>query len=179
MHYRGGPAYTITRTPAEVLRKEVRSRIVSGVPTDSYRETSDYLPLRHDTSVPAISLALLPHTDGSLKDNAVYVLECLTTPAVGSAICNGISTESIARYQDLENPDRVLYVGVTSNLLRRINQHINVPVEDGANFTGLYRPIRVLEVGWFRTYERADKAEALAADLLRERFPDDFVAYPG
>jgi hypothetical protein len=179
MHYPGGSAHTITRTPREVLREEVRSRIVDQVPTDSYQGTSDPLPLKHDDSISSIVLELLPHADGSFADNAVYVLECIQTPGISTAIRYGISLTSISRYKDLEGADRVLYVGVSSNLIRRIHQHINLPVEDGANFTALYPPIRVLQVGWFRSYDRAEEAEAIAADLLDERFPDDFVAYPG
>jgi len=179
MHYPGEVAYTITQTPGEVLREEVQSRIVDQVPTDSYQQTSDPLPLMHDDSISSIVLELLPHTDGSFADNAVYVLECIQTPGISTAIRYGISLASISRYKNLDGADRVVYVGVSSNLLRRLHQHINLPVEEGANFTALYRPIRVLQVGWFRSYDRAEKAEALAANLLDDRFPDDFVAYPG
>ena len=178
MHY-ASIGYTITQSPHESLRADVQSHVVDDVPAKDYTETDRPLPLKHSSSVSAIVNAVFPHADGSLKDNAVYVLECLQTPAIGAALHNGVSATSAAEYADLDNPDRVIYVGVTRNMIRRLHEHLNAPGDDGAYFTALYRPIRVLNIGWFRSYERANRAEAIAAGLLRDRHPDDFVAYPG
>jgi len=178
MHY-GSTGYTITQTPREALRSDVQSRVVADIPPDSYTETNQPLPLKHSSSIPAIVNAVFPHADGSFKDNAVYVLECLQTPSLGTALQNGVSGISAAEYADLGDPDRVIYVGVTRNMVRRLYEHLNAPGDDGAYFTALYRPIRVLNIGWFRSYDQANRAESIAADLLRDRYPDEFVAYPG
>ena len=64
-------------------------------------------------------------------------------------------------------------------LIRRLDEHINSPGQDGAQFTAMYPPARVVQVGWFSSYQEASRAEELAANLLRSKFPDDFVAQPG
>ena len=74
---------------------------------------------------------------------------------------------------------RVLYVGVTVNLIRRLDEHINSPAQEGAQFTALHPPVRVLQVGWFSSFEEASRAEEITADLLSSKFPDDFIAQPG
>lgn len=161
------------------FREFVRSEIVDQVPAETFQETTSPLPLQYDTSISGIHTALLPHVTGEVKNNAVYVIECLQTPATGSALQNGVTSYSVDKYSSARDARRVIYVGVAKNLIKRLDEHINSPGESGANFTALFSPIRVLQVGWFRTYDRAEQAEKLTANLLRERFPQDFVAYPG
>lgn len=171
---------SITRTREEALRDEVHDRIIDGVPSAAYDETSEIAPFRYDTSRATIAAALYPFTTGEPRTNAVYVLECLQnrTPA-GTALRQGVSSASISRYQSAGDARRVLYVGVAQNVLDRIDQHLNYPGREGANFTALYPPVRILQVGWFTGKRTAEDAERLTATLLRNRFPDDFVAYPG
>ncbi len=171
---------TITKGSQEYLLDQVREEIVEKVPSDSYWETDQLLPLKYDKSISTLTIALFPFADGSFRTNAVYVLEGLRSPtSAGTALLQGVSSKSLAKYTGLDGYRRVLYVGVTSNLIQRLDQHLNSPADDGAYFTALYPPVRILQVGWFRTYQRAERAEKITANLLRERFPNDFVAYPG
>lgn len=180
MRYRVGTPATITRTPDEALRDVVRDRIVEDVPTETYRESGDIAPFRYDTTRSTIATALLPFVTGEPRTYAVYVLECLKNKtAPGTVLEQGVSPSSVSRYQHAGAARRVIYVGVAKNVLDRLNQHLNRPGTEGANFTAMYPPVRILQVGWFNGQSRAESAEAVTATLLRERFPDDFVAYPG
>ncbi|WP_147439914.1 GIY-YIG nuclease family protein [Haloarcula sp. Atlit-7R] len=159
---------------------EVRKRIVERVPSETYRETDQILPFKHDTSRSTIASAPLPFATGEPRTYAVYVLECLqsgTGPA--TALSQGVSTASVSRYGDAGGSRRVIYVGMAKRVLDRIDQHLNKPGSEGAYFTALYPPVRILQVGWFNGKEQARDAERLTAGLLEERFPNDFIAYPG
>lgn len=171
---------TITKGTQEYFLDQVREEIVDEVPSDPYWGTDQFLPLKHDTSISTLVMTSLPFADGSFRTDAVYVLECSSTPtSPGTALLQGVSSNSLAEYTGIDEYRRVLYVGVTSNLVRRLDEHLNSPADDGAYFTAVYPPVRLLQVGWFRTYRRAERAEKITADLLQEKFPNDFVAYPG
>lgn len=162
------------------MRDEVQERIVEGIPTETYHEAEQILPFKHDTSRSTIASALLPHTTGEPRTYAVYVLECLQNgTGAATVLSQGVSTTSVSHYGDAGECRRVIYVGMAKRVLDRIDQHLNKPGGEGAYFTALYPPIRVLQVGWFNGKEQAQEAERLTADLLEEKFPADFIAYPG
>lgn len=176
--YRISP--TCGETSLETARRHVRSEVVPEIPSDTYQTTSDYLPLKYDTSPATIVNCVLPHADGSLRSDAVYVLECFRNQhARNIAINRGVSTQSIGQWDEAQNARRILYVGVTSSVVRRIDQHLNSPADAGAFFTGVFRPVRILNVDWHHSYEFAETVERVTAEVLREEFPEDFVAYPG
>lgn len=195
MHYtrRGSPI--IPRQPhtpsttynwKEDVEDRVERLVVPRVPSNTWRDLLDdryddplSLPLRYDTSLESIAMALLPHATGSeLKTNAVYVLECLSTSDyLSSAVRIGVNPGY--RWDRVDTARRALYVGVAQNLIKRLDQHLNSPGYRGANFTGTFPPIRVLDVSWWTSYERAEYAEPLVAKGLRDRFPNDYVSQPG
>jgi hypothetical protein len=162
--------------------KERVQEVVPRVPETSWLELDDdpaSLPLRYDTSFETIVLAALPHATGStLRTKAVYVLECRHNRRFGStAVTNDINIGH--DWGETSSATRLLYVGVTVNLLSRLDQHLNSPGKRGANFTGVFPPMRILDVSWWATYQRAQRAEKLIADGLEDRFEGDYVAYPG
>lgn len=180
MRYRVGPPTSITRTREEALQDRVQEQIVDEVPNETHYETDDVVPFKYDTTRPTIAAALYPFTTGEPRTHAVYVLECLqrmTSPA--TVLDQGVSPASVTRYKDAGEARKVLYVGVAKNVLTRIDQHLNYPGEEGANFTAMYPPVRILQVGWFNAGATARDAERITAKRLREKFPHDFVAYPG
>lgn len=171
---------SITRTREEAIRDEVRDRIVDDVPAKTYHDVERVLPFRHDTSRSTIASILLRFTTGEPRTYAVYVLECLQNSAEPTtALLQGVSASSVSRYADAGASRRVIYIGMAKRVLDRLDQHLNKPGREGANFTALYPPIRVLQVGWFNGQDQAQTAERLTAELLEEKYPKDFVAYPG
>jgi predicted GIY-YIG superfamily endonuclease len=113
--------------------------------------------------------------DGCPRTDAVYVLECRP---------NTHPTATAARYfERVDQPwtgtvagaKRLLYVGVTTNLHRRLHEHLNSPGNRGAQFTTVFPPLRILDVAWYSSYQEAQDAERLTAQLLQEAFPDDYV----
>lgn len=167
--------------PQHWFKRKVWRRLASAVPDSSYTETSQIFPLQRDTSKKTIARCVRRFSDGDYsRTDGVYVLECFRNPVPqGLALANQVSCNSLSRYYDLGNPRRVLYVGVSENVPRRINQHLNDPGDKGANFTAIYRPVRLLQVGWFSNYTRAERAEQLTAKILEMCFPRDYVAQPG
>jgi len=167
--------------PHHWFKRKVWRRLASAVPDSSYTDTSQVFPLQRDTSKKTIARCVRQFSDGDYsRTDGVYVLECFRNPVPpGSALANQVSYNSLSRYHDLGEPKRVLYVGVSENVPRRIHQHLNDPGGQGANFTAIYRPVRLLQVGWFKNYTRAERAEQLTAKFLEMRFPSDYVAQPG
>lgn len=160
------------------IEERVRKHIVDCIPTDTYRCSDVAAPFKWDTSIPKIINTLLPYATGGWS-NAVYVLECLQTPTnPGVLVQQGVSNTSIQEYQTAWQSRRIVYVGRSRNLHRRIHEHLNEQGEAGAYFTAMYPPVRILQVGWF-PHNIVAKAERLTQKLLQERFPEDFIAQPG
>jgi predicted GIY-YIG superfamily endonuclease len=103
----------------------------------------------------------------------VYVLECKK-----SQNYKKIAAAELGRYKkhwptNIDENRRLIYVGVTKNLLRRLNEHLNKPRSAGADFTAVFPPIRLLSVSWYQSYRAAAQAEKQVAAILRNRYPDD------
>jgi hypothetical protein len=156
--------------------------IAPRVPETSWQELDDgpaTLPLRYDTSFQTLVLAALPHATGAtLRTNAVYVLECLQNRQFGStAVTSGINIGH--EWNETISANRILYVGATKDLLRRLDEQLNSPGEGGANFTTVFPPIRILDVSWWATFQRARRAKKVIGEALEDRFPGDYVSWYG
>lgn len=160
--------YSVSKTVAERVAQE----IVPRVPAEHWKESEEDLPLRYAESPQAISLALWPHCDGGVKRYAVYVLECINnqSPATKRSL---YTTRSYWDGGVARQARRRIYVGRAKRVFQRLEQHL-LDAEQGANFTQVYRPIRVLDVSWWRPY-RVGAAEVEVAEQLQEQFPDDYV----
>lgn len=176
--------YTVNGTPVTPLRRRntlesrIRENVIPNIPSDSWQETSDPLPFQRDTSIQTIVANLLEFTTGDSRTNAVYVLECIHTKNHQQTAAVDLGKPKKQWRGKVDGADRLLYVGVTANLLRRMDQHFNDARGEAAHFTTVFPPIRVLDVEWYRSYHRAEKAEILTAELLREEFPNDYVSQP-
>lgn len=169
-----------TRTKQEAMRDLVRDRVVDDVPAETYYETDRIVPFQHDTSRPTIASALLEFTNGAPRTYAVYVLECLQNKTHPSTVIQqGVSPVSVDRHKNAADSRRVIYVGMAKRVIDRLDEHLNKPGKQGANFTALYPPVRILQVGWFYGQNRTHEAEQLTAKMLKEEFPADYVAQPG
>lgn len=181
MHYvgkRGGPSlgYQVDDTPIE---KYVRDEVVPRIPADSWQETDEPLPLQYHTDVWTIATVALPHCTGGRKTDAVYVLECIHNTQYQHTALSELGKYKKKWQKKIPSANRLLYVGVTKNLVRRLDQHLNNTDDRGAHFNRVFPPVRLLDVSWYSSYTQAHRAEELTAKLLRERFPGDYVSQPG
>jgi hypothetical protein len=187
MHYPGScpgnvrvPPRAVRNSPSKTsLEKRIQFQIINSISEETYQEFDGIVPFKWDTSIPTIINALLPFCTEKRYNHAVYVLECLQTPARPGVVAKqGVSKSSIRRYEGVWKHRRLVYVGRSRNLIERIYNHLNEPGRKGANFTAIYPPVRVLGVGWFHksVYKRA---EVYTQKLLQERFPHDFISQPG
>jgi predicted GIY-YIG superfamily endonuclease len=176
VHYPAVRWYGLQQEP---LRDRIRVKTVNEVPTEHWREADGQLPLRHATDPWTIAMCALPHCTGNCQTNAVYVLECLANSNYQHTASYELGLAKQKWVDDVESAERLLYVGVTVDVLNRLNEHLNDPGGDGAHFTTVFPPIRVLNISWYHSYAEAQRAEELTAELLRERFPNDYISQPG
>lgn len=80
---------------------------------------------------------------------------------------------------DIREADRLLYVGATTELLRRLDEQFNDAGGNASDFTSVFRPVRVLTVAWYSSFTEARRAGRRAARSLRERFPNDHICQHG
>jgi len=163
----------------ETLHDRVRREVVPDIPEERWQETSDQLPLQHRTDPWTIAWSALRFCTGELRSYAVYVLECMYSKRHRSIALSELGIYRPTWRNQVDNADRLLYVGRAKNLTRRLHQHLNEPGDKGANFTAVFPPVRILNVSWYSSKYDADRAERATAELLRKRFPDDYVSQPG
>lgn len=183
MHYlasRGSPL--LPRRERPTIRDRVESKVIPEVPSDSWHDADRPLPLQVDTSPWTIAAECLPFCTGEPRTNAVYVLECIPNDEYRETAARKLGRVDKPWNGRVEGADRLIYVGMTINLHRRLWEHVNEPNNaidgadgDGAHFTTVFPPVRVLHVSWWPSFETAMEAEEIAAKLLRDRFPDDYV----
>lgn len=180
MHYTGpGDEPVIPFRLGDNLRARIKNEVVPEVPEDSWADADVEPDFQTDISISNIIATAFPYCDGG-PANAVYVLECKPTENFRGIAFTELQKVKTQWPTDINGARRVLYVGVTVNLLRRLHEHLQDDGGDaGADFTQVFPPMRLLHVEWFETYARAAKAEPMVAEELRERFPEDHVAQPG
>jgi len=176
VHYTQDGSPVLRQERGHTLSKRVRDEYVPSIPADTTQSLDRFLPLRYNNTVDAVILETLPHLTGETdKSAAVYVLECRhNSRAVHDAFAE-LNKGSV--FWDRDNAAtarRLIYVGVTTELIRRLYNHLNNPRE-GGDFPTVHPPLRVLSVFWFGSYKRAHRAEKLIADGLQERFDEDHV----
>lgn len=163
--------------PAHGSRRLERraATIAERVPRTSYVDLDGWCPLQRRTDPWTIAAQCLPHCTGEPETDAVYVLECRSSSEYGH-----IAVSQLERYQkpwngEIEGADRLLYVGRTVDVLRRLDEHLNSPGDEGAHFTTVFPPVRILDLSWWESQWRARAAEPKVAEHLRQRFPEDYV----
>lgn len=175
MHYTKGGSPIIPSRRQSTLSEQIEWEVLPSIPGDSWRDTTEVVPFAEDTSVPTIVAACLPFCDGSPRNDAVYVLECCPNQQPQATAARFFKRVDQPWLTEPADAQRLLYVGVTTNLLRRLDEHLNHPGGTGAHFTTVYPPLRLLDVSWYHSYQEAVRAEQLTAHHLRERYPDDYI----
>lgn len=161
------------------LRKRIEREVIEEIPQETWLEADRPLPFQYDLSPSAIILECLPHCNGRNATNAVYVLECFHTRDHQNVAIQHLQKTVRQWVGSVNQSRRVLYVGKTIKLIKRLDQHLNDPGSGGAEFTTVFPPVRVLNVTWYSTKQEMDRAEPLTAQLLRNRFAEDYVSQPG
>ena len=170
------PVYRQATNFERRVRRVTYQEILPNIPDETWKDSLSQIPLRYSTDPLTIVSCCLPHCDGSYKTNAVYILECLQleSPKNRLMLQKGRARN---RWNDkkAQTARKVIYVGSTISLLRRLDEHINDPEDSGAYFTSVYPPIRILDVSWYRSYSDAEKAEKIIAGVLSEELENDYI----
>ena len=179
MHYRGSGDLLSRDHGDDAVRERLRRDVIASIPSDAWNETDDFLPLRHATDPLTIASAAFRFCTGEPRTYAVYVLECQYSAHYREITASELGITRPRWTGQVDSADRLIYVGRAKNLLKRLDQHLNEPGAPGANFTAVFSPVRILNVSWYPSKFTADRAERFTAELLRERFPDDYISQPG
>lgn len=132
----------------EPLENRIRYKIVPEVPDDSWYEYENELPLQHATDTWTIALVCMPFCTAQPRTDAVYVLECLPNSGYRQSTAMHFGRANKPWNGRVEGKNRLLYVGMTKNVLRRLNDHLNSAGDKGAHFTAVFPPVRVLHISW-------------------------------
>ncbi|WP_425498313.1 GIY-YIG nuclease family protein [Halogeometricum salsisoli] len=174
MHYCADGSPIVPSHRREALTDLVQD-VVNRIPSDSYEESGVPAPFIHETSPSTIVAECLPFCTGEPRTDAVYVLECLKNSSYRQTALNYLGRVGKPWEGHVDEANRLIYVGMTVNLLNRLNQHLNSPGNAGAHFTTVFRPVRLLDVSWWPSFQEAMRAEKEVANQLRDRFPNDYV----
>ena len=169
----------VSNTPRRTLASRIQEEVISDFPTHPWRFANDPCPLQYDTDSCTLVSICLPFCDATPRTNAVYVLECMKNKRYRQTAATRLGKLKPQWDASICDADRILYVGMTVNLLRRLNEHLNHPERKAADFTAVFRPIRLLSVTWYSSISEAARAEPLTASLLRDAFPSNYVSQPG
>lgn len=110
MHYTFEGQPIITTQSHQTLRQRLQTEVVPEIPPESWKETSDPLPLRYDTDLVTIVRSCLPFCTGSPRTDAVYVLECLRNSAYQQTAAVELG-RSKNHWRTVESAERLIYVG--------------------------------------------------------------------
>ncbi|WP_080509210.1 GIY-YIG nuclease family protein [Candidatus Halobonum tyrrellensis] len=175
MHYcvDGSPTLSLfTRDPFSDRVDDIAER----VPLDSYQDPDVRAPFSQDSSIWTIIGECFPYCTAEPRKDAVYVLECFKNESYRTTALQYLGKTMGQPWNGrVEGANRILYVGMTLNLVRRLHRHLNSPGNKGAHFTAVFRPVRLLDVSWWSSFEGAKRAEKTIARRLRDRFPEDYV----
>lgn len=168
---------------ATELEDEIRSATVSRVTSALSDPASADCPngcLCHNVDERRIAELLKRFADGSLRTDAVYVLECRHRSVTEKLLREEFQLQTDRRWAHrAREKDRLLYVGVTQSPATRLKQHA-AGRGKGANFTQIFPASRLLSVDWYQSTSQAYQAEPITADVLGEVTGDDvYVAQPG
>lgn len=137
--------------------------------------------LCHDVTRKRVAELVNQFSDGSMdKTNAVYVLECQWKVVSQKVVREELRLQNdVSWVGEAQKNKRLVYVGVSKCVPNRLWKHA-IGSGDGANFTQMFPPTRLLSIQWFRRGPDAYRAEELTADILREETHESvYVSQPG
>lgn len=163
--------------PKIELRRHIRREVVPRIDLKHWRDVDRPLPLRYRTDFWTVFCCTLPYVDGRRSHSrSVYVLECIDADDP-----RGVAQLRLGKTIPQSWPDqgwganRRIYVGRSSAVVWRLYQHVNDDPEEGADFTQVFQPVRILDIEFYRHMSKCSRAEKMTADMIQEEFPDDFV----
>ncbi|SEP27121.1 hypothetical protein SAMN04487948_13012 [Halogranum amylolyticum] len=159
------------RTP---LSQQV-SDVVERIPDDHYRELTAVHPLQANHDLGTVLAECAPFADWTGRTDAVYVLECTNSPGADHAARAQLGLQhSVEWPREASTAERRLYVGVSNRVAISIWQHV---AGVGADFCAIFPPARILDLSFYDRPSEARHAAAMTAEMVRERFPEDYVAH--
>jgi predicted GIY-YIG superfamily endonuclease len=174
------------RYPTESeLRDRIQNSIVPQIQQELTNATDADCPtscLCHNVDNKRIAEIVKPFSDLSKPNHryTVYVLECKPRAVTQKSVREEFKLQQKCGWaQRAQNHSRLLYVGVSQNVVNRLKEHASAQ-GSGANFTQIFPATRVLSIEWFRSKSIAYKAEEMTADALDKATSSSiYVSQPG
>ncbi|AXR76164.1 GIY-YIG nuclease family protein [Natrarchaeobaculum sulfurireducens] len=165
------------------LEDKIRSKTLPRVESALFDPVSSDCPnecLCHNVDERRIAELLKQFADGSLRTDAVYVLECRQRTVTEKVLREEFHLQTNRSWAHrAQEKERLLYVGVTQAAATRLKQHA-AGRGRGANFSQIFPASRLLSVDWYGSTSEAYQAESITADVLDEATSDDvYVSQPG
>ncbi|RAW44054.1 hypothetical protein DQW50_16500 [Halorubrum sp. 48-1-W] len=167
------------RELARRVRDVVPERINSALQKQPDSNCADQC-LCHNVTRKRVAELVKQFSDGTMKTNAVYVLECQMKFVTQKVVREELRLQNdVPWIDDAQENNRLIYVGVSTVVPNRLWKHA-VGNGDGANFTQMFPPTRLLSIQWFGRESDAYRAEELTAEILEEETHDGiYISQPG
>jgi predicted GIY-YIG superfamily endonuclease len=163
--------------PTHTLKQRIRHEVLPQIGTTHWKGTGQHLPLRHRTDFNTVLCCALPHADGRRSHSrAVYVVECVDTANPREVACRRLKKTIKHEWPDKgHEAHRRIYVGRSKSVAHRLHQHVSDDPEEGADFTQVFQPVRILNITFYRHRTVYHRAERLTAELLQQELSDTYV----
>lgn len=162
------------------VRDVVPDRVITALQERPDSDCADQC-LCHDVTRKRVAELVKQFSDGTTaRTNAVYVLECQVKSVTQKVVREELRLQNdVSWIYDAQQNKRLVYVGVSTVVTSRLWKHA-MGNGDGANFTQMFPPSRLLSIQWFEMESDAYRAEEITADVLREVTHDGiYVSQPG
>ncbi|WP_152420990.1 GIY-YIG nuclease family protein [Halorubrum coriense] len=179
-HSKSKPRYRSDKELARRVHDIVPERVNTALQDQPSSDCSDSC-LCHDVTRKRVAKLVKGFSDGSTdRTNAVYVLECQWKTVSQKVVREELRLQNnVSWIDEAQSNKRLLYVGVSTAVPSRLWKHA-LGRGDGANFTQMFPPTRLLSIQWFNRESDAYRAEELTAEILREETHDGvYVSQPG
>lgn len=175
MNYNGSPGEVPTTSHIIPLGQQITQDVIPSIDHRCWNALPSLPPFAKDRGRTTIRNACRSFFNKGWDRACVYVLECRRNTHPASTAAEYQLNKIFPWASEASQSRRPLYVGYTVDLLKRIDEHLNSPGAAGARFTTIFPPIRILDVSWYSHPPQARTAERITAQLLRKRFPRDYV----
>lgn len=179
-HGKSKPRSQTDRELAQRVREVVPDRVIAALQMRPDSHCADQC-LCHNLTKRRVAELVKQFSDGTTeKTNAVYVLECQMKFVTQKVVREELHLQNdVSWIDDAQESRRLVYVGVSTVVPNRLWKHA-VGNGDGANFTQMFPPTRLLSIQWFERESDAYRAEELTAEILEEETHDGiYISQPG
>ncbi len=179
-HGKSRPRFLTDQELDQRVRDVVPSRVNTALQERTDSDCSDSC-LCHDITRKKVAELVNEFSDGSMeRTNAVYVLECQWKTVSQRVVREELRLQNdVSWVGEAQKNRRLVYVGVSTCVPNRLWKH-SIGRGDGANFTQMFPPTRLLSIQWFKRESDAYRAEELTAQILREETHTGvYISQPG